>query len=276
MKPRLIQTFLLDGTLEGVRVIEVTGSAIKAFVIPRIKLQDIKNRPEIHQPALYLLINTSDNQLYIGESEDLLYRIKNHDQSKDFWDIVIAIVSTTNQLEKSDIKYLESLSVERAKESAAMEVLNKTVPSMNNIHEFKIHILQSILDDTAVIAEFLGFSIFAKKHTDQSAYWFCQSKKTEAKAEFRGDKFIVLSGSIVDKTVAPSWANAWPKALAERNDILTKYGKDCGDVVELIENVPFKSPNHAGGFLAGRSINAWITFVNKDGKTMDEIMRRGL
>ena len=157
-----------------------------------------------------------------------------------------------------------------------MEVLNKTVPSMNNIHEFKIHTLQSILDDTAVIAEFLGFSIFAKKHADQSAYWFCQSKKTEAKAEFRGDKFVVLAGSIVDKEPAPSWKKAFPKSFEERKEIFSKYGKDLGDKVELIESVPFRGPNHAGGFLTGRNVNAWITFVNKDGKTMDEIMRRGL
>ena len=44
-----------------------------------------------------------------------------------------------------------------------MEVLNKTVPVRNNVHEFKIHTLEKVLEDTALIAESLGFSIFASK-----------------------------------------------------------------------------------------------------------------
>mgnify|MGYP006972354577 CR=1 FL=1 len=35
-QPRLIQTYLPDGTLEGIRVIELSDSSIKAFVIPRL------------------------------------------------------------------------------------------------------------------------------------------------------------------------------------------------------------------------------------------------
>ena len=112
--PKLLQSYLLDGTIEGVRIIELSESAIKAFVVPRLKLNDIKNREEVSWPSLYLLINSGDNQLYIGESENFYNRVKNHDQSKDFWDLAVAIVSNNNSLEKSDVKYLESLAVEKA------------------------------------------------------------------------------------------------------------------------------------------------------------------
>lgn len=256
------------------RIVELSESNIKAFVVPRIKLNDIKDRPEISQPALYLLINSGDNQLYIGESENFFHRIKNHDQSKDFWDIAIAIVSNTNALEKSDVRYLESLAVEKAKATAAMDVLNKTIPARNNVHEFKVHTLEKFLEDTALVAELLGYSIFVSKKTNAASIWYCKSKKTVAQAEFRGDKFVVLSGSIIDKTVAPSWAKSWPKSLTERQYILSKYGEDLGDVIRLSENIPLKSPNHAGGFLTGRNVNAWTTFKDANGKTMDEVMRQ--
>jgi hypothetical protein len=55
---------------------------------------------------------------------------------------------------------------------------------------------------------------------------------------------------------------------------LSKYGKDQGDTIVLKENIPFKSPNHAGGFVTGQSINAWVLWKNSDGKTMDEIIRK--
>jgi Domain of unknown function (DUF4357) len=273
-QPKLLQTYLPDGTLEGIRIIEVSGSSVKAMVVPRIKLSDIKDRPESKQPALYFLINSADNQLYIGESENFFYRIKNHDQSKDFWDVAVAIVSNTNTLEKSDVKYLESLAVEKAQSSAAMQVLNKTVLARNTIHEFKLHTLEAILADASLIAELLGYSIFkSNAEQDNPDIWLCKTKLTNAQAEFRGGKFVVLAGSVIDKTTAPSWASEHPKTVAERNEMFEKYGIDRGDSIELKENISFKSPNHAGGIVTGRSINAWTTWKNTDGRTMDEVMR---
>ena len=273
--PRLIQTYLPDGTLEGIKVIELSESPVKAFVVPRIKINDVKNRPEVNQPALYLLINSSGNELYVGESENFYHRIKNHDQSKDFWDLAVAIFSSTNTLEKSDVKYLESLSVEKAKQSAAMVVLNRTVPSRNNVHEFKVHTLEKILDDIALIVESIGYSIFAsKKDESKESIWYLVSKGQAAKAQFRGDKFVILAGSVVDKSYAPSWGSAFPNSLIEREELLKKFGRDLGKVVEITGNISTRSPNHAGGIITGRNVNAWITWKNSEGKTMDQIIRK--
>lgn len=275
--PKLLQSYLLDGTIEGVRIIELSESSIKAFVIPRLKLNDVKNRAEINWPSLYFLINSADNQLYIGESESFYHRVKNHDQSKDFWDMAIAIVSNTNSLEKSDVKYLESLAVEKAQATAAMQVLNRTIPARNNVHEFKVHTLEKILEDTALIAESLGFSIFASaKDADEDSVWYLSAKKSNAKAQFRGDKFVILAGSIIDKSYAPSWAKAFPKALIERDELLAVNSKNLDDIYEVTNNISTRSPNHAGGIVSGRSINAWITWKNKEGKTMDELIRKGI
>lgn len=272
--PRLISTYLLDGSIEGVRIVELSESAIKAFVIPRIKLNDVRKRDEINWPALYLLINSGDNQLYIGESENFYKRVRDHDQSKDFWDLAIAIVSSSNTLEKSDVKYLESMSVEKAQATAAMEVLNKSIPARNNVHEFKIHSLEKILEDVALIAESLGYSVFKSKQKKADNVWYVKTKKTEAQAEFRGDRFVILAESKIDKSISPSLEKGWPKRALERGEILSK-AEDRGEYVVLRENTPFKSPNLASDFATGRPSNAWITWKNKDGKTMDEVIRKG-
>lgn len=99
-QPRLIQTYLPDGTLEGIRVIELSDSSIKAFVIPRLQLKNAKVREELLRPSIYFLVSSSDSLGYIGESENFFHRVKNHDQNKQFWDVAIAIVSTTNSLER--------------------------------------------------------------------------------------------------------------------------------------------------------------------------------
>ena len=273
-EPKLLKVFLPEGSLEGVRVIELSESLVKAFVIPRIKLNSVKDRVELQQPALYLLISSGNNQVYIGESENCFYRIKHHDQDKDFWDIAVAIVSSTNSLEKGDVKYLESLTVERAQETSAMEVLNKTIPKRNNIHEFKVHSMESFLDDVALVVESLGYSLFSTKQNEQQEIWYCDTKLTKARAQYRGENFVVLAGSQIDKSYAPSWAKAYPYSLRERDELLQKHAKDIGDMYELQENIPFKSPNQAGGFATGRNVNAWVTWKDKDGVTMDEVIRK--
>lgn len=271
-QPRLIQTFLPDGTLEGARIIELSDSTIKAYVIPRLQLSSVKNREELLHPSLYFLVSGSESIGYIGESENFFHRIKNHDQNKQFWDVAIAIVSTTNSLEKSDVKYLESLAVERAK-AGSMQIENKTVPTRNNIHEFKLHTLQKILDDTQLILTSLGYDILSSPQKQEET-WYCTFKHTNAKAQFRGDKFVLLAGSIIDKSYARSWGEGWPKSLIERDEILTKFGSDKDTVVELTENIAFRSPNHAGGFVTGASVNAWLTWKDQEGHTMDEVMRK--
>ncbi|MNY08366.1 hypothetical protein D3C86_1412160 [compost metagenome] len=186
--------------------------------------------------------------------------------------MAIAIVSTTNNLEKSDVKYLESLAVERA-QAGSLQIENKTAPSKNNIHEFKLHILEKILDDTGLILTSLGYDILSGPEKTEDT-WYCTVKKTDARAQFRGDKFVILEGSSIDKTSAPNWGERWPKALAEREEVFARYGKDEGNIVRLVENVAFKSPNQAGGFATGHNVNAWVTWKDEQGRTMDEVMRK--
>lgn len=270
--PRLIQTYLPTGTLEGPRIIELSDSAIKAFVIPRLQLGAVRQRPELSQPALYFLVSGDQSLGYVGESENFIKRMRDHDQKKDFWDVAVAIVSNANSLEKSDVKYLESLAVERA-QAGSMEIQNRTAPIKNNVHEFKLHTLNKIIDDAQLVLTSLGYDILSPAQKDDEL-WYCTFKKTKATAEFRGDKFVLLKGSIIDKTHAPNLELNQPKSVIERAEIFAKFGHDDGEVVVLTDNVAFKSPNHAGIFATGGNTNAWITWKDRDGRTMDEVIRK--
>lgn len=43
----------------------------------------------------------------------------------------------------------------------------------------------------------------------------------------------------------------------------------------LTDDIAFKSPNHAGHIVTSRAVNAWTTWKNSAGQTMDEVMRSG-
>lgn len=270
---RLIQTCLLDGTLEGIKVVEIYGRNMQAYVIPRLKLQEAKQIPALARGALYFLLSADESQAYIGESDDFLARVRDHDQKKEFWDIAVAFIAKDNSLEKGDVKYLESLAIERASQSS-VPLLNVKVPPRNNIHPFKISALDGIImDDVWMILTFLGYNVFVLPRIAEA--WYCKTNKTNARAIFRGSKFVILEGSVIDKKVSESFAKSWPNSVLERDQIFKQSGNDQGDTVVLTSDVTFKSPNHAGGFAAGRNVNAWTTWKNDAGQTMDEVMRKG-
>lgn len=273
-QPRLIQTYLTDGTLEGIRIIDHEGD-IEAYVIPRLKLAEAKNEEKLIQPALYILLNAEDNRAYIGESESFLVRATQHLKSKDWWTLAVAIVSKTNNLEKGDVKYLESLAVERAR-GGSVHIENDTVPPRNNIQRFKVHKLDKILDDTQLVLASLGYDVLsASKQEQQDQIWYCKSKLSNAKAMFRADQFVLLAGSLIDKSHTTNFEKRWPWQVSERQDIFANKSIDHGDYVELTENISFKSPSYAGHIVTGRSVNGWMLWKNEAGQTMDEVMRRG-
>ena len=273
--PRLIQTYLTDGTPEGIRIVDPEGD-IEAYIIPRLKLSEAKSEPKLTQPALYILLNAEDNRAYIGESENFLSRASQHVAGKSWWSLAVAIVSKNNDLEKGDVKYLESLAVERAR-GGSVSIENSTIPPRNNIQRFKIHKLDKIIDDTQLVLTSLGYDVLSTANHEQQndQIWHCRSKLTNAQAVFRADQFVVLAGSLIDKSHTPSFEKEYPYQVTERQELFVEKGIDHEDYVKLTENAAFKSPNHAGHIVTGRSVNAWTTWKNAAGQSMDEVMRRG-
>lgn len=272
-EPRLIQTYLPDGSLEGVRIIELSESALKGFVVPRLKLNKVKSIQELAQPALYLLLSADGAQGYVGETRNFYQRVKNHDQAKTFWDVAIAFVSNTNTWEKGDVEYLEARIVELANETGSIEITNKTIPIRNKVHEFKLHSLGRIAEDIRQVTTMLGYNLLSTDKPEE--IWYCNTKKTNAKAVFRGDQFVILAGSKIDSNVTSSFRESFPAAVEQRLKVFVEQGLILeNDTYILKENVTFRSPNIAGGFAAGRNVNAWTTWKNKKGETMDEVMRQ--
>jgi hypothetical protein len=272
-RPRLIRTYLIDGTLEGIRIIDCE-TTVNAVVIPRIKLAEAKELEELSRPALYFLVNAEGDQAYIGEAENFYNRIKNHDQNKDWWDIAIAIVSATNELDKAGVKYLESLSVERAR-NGSMQIENKVVPARNNISRFDVHRLENILEDTQLVLTSLNYDILSTiSPAETDDLWYLNHKGTVASGEYRGTQFVLLAGSTIHTGATERWVDDFPKIHAMREEALRTKATISGEVATTKENIAFRSVSMAAGFVTGRHSNGWKEWKNADGKTMDEIMRK--
>lgn len=277
-EPMLIETFLIDGTLEGARIVDPAVSAVKAIVIPRLKINTVKNRKELTSPCLYFLTSKDEDEFYIGKSENFGNRVDSHIKKKDFWDTAIVFVSTGNKFNSTEIAYLESITINQAKSAENdITIKNSIDPNQYEVSEYKVPYLKKSLEDIKFILTYLGYSVFSSKTTDaptDNGLWYAKTKQTNATARYMGDKFIVLTGSLIDKSYAPSLEINFPEIISERNDIFNKYGIDRGSVIELTEDVSFRSPNHAGKFVTGGSVNAWHLWKNKVNQDMDEVVRK--
>lgn len=276
--PRTITIFLATGNPNGVKKLEISNRIIRAYVVPRLKIADAKAYEDLTQPALYLLFDKEATKAYIGESENFYERVKNHDQGKDFWDVAVAFIAKDKSLEKGDVKYLESLAVEKSKDAGRLETINKTIPPRNNLHEFKVPTITEFFNDVALLTSTLGFPIFEKIETANVAdenIWYCKGRLTDAKGISGDSGFKVLSGSLIDATNVPSFASNFPKELADRIKLLGVNARRFSDQqYELTHDITFPSVSRASGFCLGRPSNGWKDWKNSKGKTMDEALRK--
>ena len=100
--------------------------------------------------------------------------------------------------------------------------------------------------------------------------FICRSirKNVDAKGAFNAGKMTVLAGSSVTKDVVDSYDKK-----EERMQILTEIAHEESNYFEITQNVEFLSPSAASSFCLGNSSNGWEDWKNKDGKTMNDVLR---
>ena len=94
---------------------------VQTLLIPRLALDEVAKRDEIQNVGIYFLIGTTGDGakpiLYVGEAENCLTRLKQHNKSKGFWNTAIVAISKTQCFTKPHVKYLEWYCHESAKKA---------------------------------------------------------------------------------------------------------------------------------------------------------------
>ena len=84
-----IYTYLHNDDLSGSRIVSMDDCMCKLYNIKRDDSSFLKDfNAELNKPALYILINETTKQAYIGETDDFIKRINQHITKKGFWDEV--------------------------------------------------------------------------------------------------------------------------------------------------------------------------------------------
>jgi hypothetical protein len=278
-RPQTIQIFLPDGSPRSIKIAEITNRVVKAVLVPRNKLEYISSRSELRNVGIYFLFGELAEKAkpiaYIGEAEDCLDRLKQHNRTKEFWNYAVVMVSKINAFTKSHAKYLEHIAIEQAKESSTYLTENLTAPSKPYVTESMEADLLDSFDTIKILLSTLGFPIYekiGKEQIESKELLFLKGRGITAEGDLIDDGFVVFKGSQAKKETTPS-CHEYLINLRQKlykNEIIVENNGNY----QFAQDYVFGSPSTAGGVVLGRSTNGWNKWKDKNGRTLDEIKRQ--
>lgn len=146
------------------RIISSENQAHEIMVIDRSDKAFINTYIEkLEKPALYILVNRETDKLYIGETEDSIKRLRNH-ESKEFWTEAIVFHSKMNTLSTTEVRWLEAKTYEVVKELGYFDLSeNKVKPNYPPLKEDQDLELQPVFEEAKRYICAAGFDIFLKR-----------------------------------------------------------------------------------------------------------------
>lgn len=278
-RPQTIQIFLPDGSPRSVKIAEITNRIVKAVLVPRNKIEYASTRPELKSVGIYFLfgelVEKAKPVVYIGEAEDCLHRLKQHNRKKEFWNYAVAMVSKTNAFTKLHAKYLEHIAISQAADSNRYETENQATPNRPFVTESMEADLLDSFETIKILLSTLGFPVYDKVGKEQvrsKDILYLSGRSVKAEGDLIDDGFVVFKDSQAKKDTTPSCheylINLRQKLI--QNEILV----DDNENYIFSQDYIFNSPSTAGGVILGRSTNGWTKWKNGDGITLDDLKRQ--
>lgn len=245
------------------------------FVVPRSNLSYLNTQEKLQKPAFYILLGEDEStkpQAYIGETENFKERVKDHDSKKAFWQKALIFVSKDADMTKVDVQYLEHKAITEAKKANTFVLSdNKQIPKAPNLPEHQQDSMDEFFEDVKFLASFIGCNIFEISQPKVEHLFYTKGRGCDAKGFYSSDGFTVLKGSVVAKTMVPSFN--WK---GKREKMIQDYTANENGILVLTSDKTFSSPSTAADFCIGSSNNGWLVWKDKDGNTLDSVYRKQL
>lgn len=278
---KTIKLFLMDADPEGRIVCELSNWTGKAYKIPRGKVKDCSDRPELKSTAVYFLFgkaesSTAKAKAYIGEAENVYARLVQHVAEKEFWNEAVVFISKDENLNKAHIKYLESRLHDIAIQADRYDLLNGNTPTRSSISEADQAEMEEFITYIRMLINTLGFKVFeplVKDNLELSQTEDVLYIKAARGASGRGkrvpDGFVVFKGSEIALDTVPSFAKGFNTLRDELLDSDT-VRKD-GEKLVFSSDYLFSSPSTAAAVIMGRSANGLVEWKDQMGRDLKSI-----
>jgi predicted GIY-YIG superfamily endonuclease len=285
-----IRLYLVDGSPIGIMTAEIMGWTGKVLSFPRVLLPDALKRPECGKTGLYFLTGFDEKQapmLYIGESDDVSKRLKQHDgdDEKAFFEQVTLVVSKDENLTKSHVRYLENRLIDVARNNG-ISLLNGNQGSLVALPEAEQSDMEHIIQQLRILLPVLGLTFLQNRPQRKTtqATTLENNDNTEEAVTFElvylngqiratayeaNGEFVLEKGSIVRNLDSEDYQNGFQDFEYFRNRFKS-FKSLCASVegkpliLKIAEDIPFKSPSGAANFVTGANYNGRKHWKVKD------------
>jgi hypothetical protein len=278
---KTIKLFLMDADPEGRMICELSNWTGKAYRIPRGKVKDCANRPELKSTAVYILFgrpesSSGKSRAYIGEAENVYSRLVQHVSEKEFWNEAVVFISKDENLNKAHIKYLESRLYDLATNAGRFQIENGNTPTKSSISESDQAEMEEFIEYVRMLINTMNFKVFeplVKEESGESIkdekLFIKGARGASGKGRRTSDGFVVFKGS----EMATSTVSSFPRSFNTLREELVNGESVIEEQEKLIlrEDVLFSSPSAAASVIMGRSANGLLDWKNQVGKTLKEI-----
>ena len=278
---RSLELFYIDGHADGMLTAELYNWTGHVLMAPRTQLADALRRPEPKCTGVYLLLGEQDGEpmAYIGESDDVGQRLKNHDLKKDWWTSVVFITTAGNKLNKAHVRYLESRLISEAKRIGRVPLDNATAPPLPSLSEADIAKMEAFLENLLTVLPAVRVDMFIERirlipasppdtpeiiaYDQGDVFKFgLENKKNKIKATalLVNGEFVVEIGSRARSNWESKSAHSYSQLHAElkRSGVLRDDGSHC----IFTQNYAFQSPSAAAAVVNGRPSNGTLDWIN--------------
>ena len=276
-----VQTKLLDKTLDGARIIDMSyGKTCQCFVLPRDGVIDVsKIDPSIKQYSFYILLGEDKSgkpMAYIGQTNDFTNRVNDHKLKKDFWNKALVFVSKINDIYTSEALYLEYLGWSKAKEVNNYKIDNDKNILKPSLPSHKKNDMELFFEEIIFLTRFYGCDVFdapkgqPEKKNYEEYYIKMPKKYIQAIVHYFPDTktFILKKGSTLASLDGLSCPSAASKLRARiKKD--SKLSMDNGYRLLMLDDVDITSETHspsgAACVITGTAVDGTNCFVDKHG-----------
>jgi len=283
IRGRKITLHLVEGLPSGIIKGQLGNWVGLVTYAPRTKLDDLAADSDTKRPGVYVLTGPDPEDptasiVYVGESENVFHRLKQHEKDDDkvFYEAVAVITSTDENLTKGHIRYLESRLLGIAHETKRATVNNVTRPDLPPLPAADRDEMEVFLDHLQMLLPVMGlnFALPRPVHTrrnpvqpgvemplavEESLVFIISTREqgsqreVTARAQRISGEFVVLAGSTaLNRNQSRSYKDLKDRLIRNGSLVLQ------GEILRFAEDVPFNSPSAAAAVIRGQNTNGRV------------------
>ena len=276
--PFSIRIFVADGDPDGLRLVERSNWVGKALVFPRALLLQVKQRAELNQTGVYLLLGPrpdgEGDMLYVGEGDLIRPRLEKHQLERDFWTRAVCFVATPGQLNKAHVQFLEAHLLRLAKAAKRLPLENRNQPTEPALSEADRADMQVFLDNMLGMLPVLGVHAFEQVGAPvgkSSAVLTCKGKGVEAQGYESSQGFVVKAGSRAVVDVTPTFEQMRGTSELRKDLIHSGVLLFEGGLYRFTQDYVFSAPSAASDIVLGGSTNGRMLWKDRQGRSLKEL-----